>query len=819
MLCIGLLIARCQTFISEFDKLLERQKSRALIVGDVNLDLLKNASAIIDYKNSVESNGYQIQNTISPENATRTTTNTASILDHIITNKNIVCNLTLADHSISDHKIIDIEMKKMEFNKEKEIFKKAYVNTEAWLHSVNLRHEQEDIETFEQLANIITETKKEHTSEKILKIQAKNYWINETYIKMLKQRDKSYIRWKRIQNDHTEKEFKQARNKLNNMRRSLQKKYAEKQIQETNGDHKKIWKVLNNLCGKSGNKSKIHRIVAADGRKLESDAELAHEFNRHFSNIGCTLASSIKQNPHGHFEEQSINESVFLKPTDINEIKEIITTLKNNCAPGMDKVTKSDLLKVYHIIGEKLVNMTNKVLETGIYPQELKTAKVIPLHKKGAQDELNNYRPISLLNTFSKILEKVIKNRLISFIQGSFKFDNRQYGFQKNSSTLGTTVDLLEYVSNEIDKNKIAVLVFIDLQKAFDTVNIDILLNKLYKMGCRGITYKLLETYSKNREQYTVVNGEASSKAGVQVGVAQGSVLGPLQYLLYVHSIKFIGLKANYFMFADDTVLVYTSENSQLLEDTVNEDLKLYYDWLCYNKLSINIEKTVYMTVTQKGKKANQHTIKINNTALKKVNEYKYLGLLITSKLSWETHIESVIQKIVPFIGAVKRCAHQLNKNTRYLLYNSFIEPHLRYLIPCWGNTSEYLLNKLQRTQNKAIKAIFSLVWSTPSEQLYQQFPFLNIRQLKYLEQSKLIYYMRNNLIKTNVTLRETNEYHIHNTRTNTNIRNNHARTKKGQDSPIYRSVQTFNKVPKANFMGSQQKICCNLKKCIKNSF
>ena len=156
---------------------------------------------------------------------------------------------------------------------------------------------------------------------------------------------------------------------------------------------------------------------------------------------------------------------------------------------------------------------------------------------------------------------------------------------------MGATVDLMEYVASELNTKRYVIAVFIDLQKAFDTVNINFLLRKLYKMGFQGTCYNLLKTYSKGRRHYTVVNGEKSEEEKVRTGVTQGSVLGPLLYLMYVHSLECAELEAKYFKFADDTVLVYSGESEIQLEETVNRDLKLYFDWLCYNKLSLNVQK------------------------------------------------------------------------------------------------------------------------------------------------------------------------------------------------------------------------------------
>ena len=336
-------------------------------------------------------------------------------------------------------------------------------------------------------------------------------------------------------------------------------------------------------------------------------------------------------------------------------------------------------------------------------------------------------------------------------------------------------------------------------------------------MGFRGRCHDLLLSYSTGRKQCTKVNGWVSSEASVSVGVAQGSVLGPLEYLLYVQSLKYAGLKARYIKFCNDTVLVYSGAKKEELEATVNADLQKYFDWLCYNRLTINVEKTVYMVLNQTGKSPIQTNIKINNRVLTKVQQYKYLGLIITENLTWSAHIQTIVDKIIPILGAIRRCSHMLNKNTRYLLYNSLIEPHMTYLLPCYGNTSEYLINKLQRLQNKSIKTIFCLNYYTASVALYQEYPFLKLKQLKMFEQAKLIFKIKNELLKTNVELKQNKDYHNFNLRTRDKLRNTYLRTKKSQDSPIFRSVQAYNLLPETLFEGEEKAVCRNLKSYIKN--
>ena len=314
------------------------------------------------------------------------------------------------------------------------------------------------------------------------------------------------------------------------------------------------------------------------------------------------------------------------------------------------------------------------------------------------------------------------------------------------------------------------------------------------------------------------MNGEKSEEEKVRTGVAQCSVLGPLLYLMYVHSLKCAELEAKYFKFADDTVLVYSGESEIQLEETVNRDLKLYFDWLCYNKLSLNVQKTVFMVIRHKGGPPCNPQIKINDSNIKRVTEYKYLGLTIADNLSWDKHIESVTNKIVPMVGSISRCAHQLNEKSRQLLYNGFIETHLRYLMPCWGNTSVGQLNRLQRLQNKAIKVLFGMNYYIASVEIYKKVPFLKIDELKILEQTKLIHDIQSNNLKTNIKLQQNSQYHTYHTRTNNALRNAYVRTKTGQDSPIYRSVQAYNNIPQEVFQGSSKSVYLNLNKYIREN-
>lgn len=395
----------------------------------------------------------------------------------------------------------------------------------------------------------------------------------------------------------------------------------------------------------------------------------------------------------------------------------------------------------------------------------------------------------------------------------TFKFDINQYGFQKNSSCVGAVVDMVDFITEEIDKNKYVIVVFIDLRKAFDTVDIGILLDKLQKMGFRGVCYDLLKSYSENRVSYVCMDDCESERLVMTTGVAQGSVLGPIEYLLYVHSLKFLKMGSRYYKFADDTAFVLSADNMGELENVMNQDLELYYDWLCYNRLTLNIDKTVYMIIKQKNKKRCDIEIKINDTALKKVEEYRYLGLLIDDKLSWRFHIEKLKNKLAPMIGAVRRCANFLNDRARRVIYESFIASQLRYMIVCWGNAPKYLMEQIQRYQNRAVKAVYALDYFTSTDSLYTNTSIFNIEKMRAYEQVKLIYNIKKNYLKTQTKLQLVNECHAYPIRTQNQLRTNYRRTVKSQNTPIYRSIMTYNSVPvTVTDSNNPKKMCRNLR-------
>ena len=357
------------------------------------------------------------------------------------------------------------------------------------------------------------------------------------------------------------------------------------------------------------------------GKIIDDDKELATNFNIFFVNVGPNTENAIPKVP-------IILPSKFLKNRNqINfviahisneEILDIINSLENKATGPFSIPVKllSDLINI------PLAYIINMSLLTGVYPDLLKLVKVIPIHKGGSTQDVNNYRPISLLSIFDKIIEKLMHNRLYTFLEHLNILFHNQFGFRINNSTVHTLVQITEMIKVSID-GKFGCGIFIDLRKAFDTVNHEILLTKLEHYGIRGNMLHWFKSYLSNRKQYVSINGKSSLALDISCGVPQGSLLGPLLFLLYINDLPNTSNVLNFYLFADNTNIYYESNSLQELEKTFNKELNKLYLWLNINRLSLNIDKTNYLIFHPYNKPMKKRiTIKINKKA---INEKVYI--------------------------------------------------------------------------------------------------------------------------------------------------------------------------------------------------
>ena len=324
-------------------------------------------------------------------------------------------------------------------------------------------------------------------------------------------------------------------------------------------------------------------------------------------------------------------------------------------------------------------------ISSSTLPDKFKIASVIPVHKQGSQLILNNYRPISLLSIFNGLLERLVCRRLKDFITKHNLLYEKQFGFRSNHSTLHAVLSIIDKIQNAIEDGNYSCGIFLDLSKAFDTVNHQILLQKLEYYGIRGMANDWFKSYLDNRKQFVSMGGVKSDMLGITCGVPQGSVLGPILFLLYINDFHNCSKILDFHLFADDSNIFYTDKKLSKVESCINSEIKCVSTWLCANKLSLNIEKSSFVIFHPIQKKiGDSFRVILNNESLKREYKTKYLGVVIDCHLNWRDHVSHVSKKIKRNIGAISKVRHFVNLEILKSLYYALVYPYLNYCLITW---------------------------------------------------------------------------------------------------------------------------------------
>ena len=363
-----------------------------------------------------------------------------------------------------------------------------------------------------------------------------------------------------------------------------------------------------------------------------------------------------------------------------------------------------------------------------MFPECLKIAEVKPLFKAGSKTMTSNYRPISLLPPLSKIFEKCISLRLIKFLDTHKVLYANQFGFKANCSTENAVVNLCEDIAAKFNSNEITCSIFLDLRKAFDTINHKILLQKLEIYGIRGLAHKMLESYLSNRLQYCMVNGTKSSKKRITCGVPQGSVLGPLLFLIYINDISLVSnFRIN--LFADDSCLSLSNKSAKKLENDVNLELTNIDHWLRLNKLSLNTDKTSYLIFTNR-KITHRFEVKVGDVVLKQQTTVKYLGVILDQRMTWAPHIQSLQKRVASAVWALYQLKKVASQRTLRTVYHALIHSKLQYCISSWGAAAPSNLIKLTSLQKRAIRTICRAHYLAHTSGLFKRQKILKLEDL-----------------------------------------------------------------------------------------
>ena len=689
---------------------------------------------------------------------TRVVKNSFSAIDHIMTNLiDKKCETGIIKTDLSDHFpiFVNFDLKEPTPNKKTEndfFYKRSFDETSINKFKMRLKEVNWTIldslenpcKAFDRFMEIIGNLYEESFPNKEVKTKHKktsNPWITNGILKSSKRKQKLYEKFLKNRTTENESIYKTYKNLFETIKRKSKKNYYSELLLKYRNDAKRTWNVMKNIIGKSKSyKSNFPQKIIVDDKEVSEIGKIAEEFNIFFTKVGPSLAEKTpKASKSFDSYLKNIDSIMPTKPISTNELKEAFFSLKINKTPGYDDINFNIIKKCFGELLSPLKFLFNRSLEKGIFPDSLKIAKGTPIFKSGDKTDLNNYRPISVLPCFSKMLERIMYNRLYKYLLDNDILYRKQFGFQIGQSTDHAILELADQIYDSFDKNLFTLGVFIDLSKAFDTVDHSILIKKLQIYGVLGSNISWIRSYLSNRKQFIQISPtEKTDFQTVKCGVPQGSILGPLLFLIYVNDLQQSSKLLNPIMFADDTNLFYSHENIFQLFSKVNFELSEINQWFNANKLSLNVTKTKYSFFHKPSIKdkipLQLPKLFIDNYEVKRKNSIKFLGILLDENLTWKEHIKFTENKIAKNIGILFKAKPYLNKECMLSLYFSYIHSYINYGSIAWASTNKSNLAKILKQQKHAIRIIFNKNRFDHTKELFRSNKILNIYQLNILK-------------------------------------------------------------------------------------
>lgn len=731
-------------------KLKTSNADEIILCGDLNINLINfnNHSPTNEFLNSLISHSFLPLITLP----SRITQNSANLLDNIFTNKS-------SDHyqsgliysSLSDHlpvfylNVIKKKEQPISKIKKRNMSKNNIELFKQKLSSNDWSPIQNDYQPESAFKKFSTEIEKKFETcfpfknvNQNKKRTPVNNWMTRDLLNLRNTKDKLFRCKMRKRTENAKNKFNEASRIYKAAVRVAKKDYYSIKFDEYSKDMKKTWEMINTLVRKNKKSSSIPNLFQDENKNYTTFLEITEGFNSFFVDVGPRLANEIPESGKNFQEFMSppIDHNFIFQNITADIIYSTLSKLKPKNSSSHDNISTKLLIQIMPCIISPVVHLFNLSFKTGFIPKDYKSAKVIPIYKAGEKNRFDNYRPISILNAFSKLMEKIVACQMMKYLNKFNILYEHQYGFRSGRNTSQPLIQLINKVYQGLNSktSEYTVSVFIDLKKAFDTCNISILVKKLEHYGFRGISSKWFSSYLNERTQYVEINGEKSSLKEITHGVPQGSVLGPILFLLYINDLP-NAIEIFSSLFADDTIFVNSNKDLKTLEESTNIQLERAKIWFQSNKLSLNISKTKYI-VFRTNRMANvnpEFKITIGDREVERIGNdcnlksFKFVGVHLDENMSWEHHINHVINKISSSNYALNQLKKFVPISIRKTIYNSLVKPHIEYAITCWGNSKCEGMKRLVTKQKQAIRNVANAKFNAHVDPLLGTLKILNI--------------------------------------------------------------------------------------------
>lgn len=590
------------------------------------------------------------------------------------------------------------------------------------------------------------------------------------------------------------------RNQAVNVLRREKKLFYEDKIDKSKGDSKKMWQTIKQLFGQKKEDLPIDKI------NFEGYSGPPEEnFNKYYSDSIRDLAESIEDKgllQFGNDLEVQKEQLAKFQEITFSQLQKIVSSLKNKSSS--DGFLSPKLLKdLFCVVGYPLLNIVNTVITSGRIPSDLKISVIVPIAKVPSPTLPEQFRPINLLPTIDKIIEIVLRDQLKLFFERNNILYSGQSGFRDGHSCETALQFACFNWREEINKGKVVLSVFVDLKRAFETIDRKLLLYKLQKYGIKSDAIKLIHNYLQGRYHQTRVGNSVSNGTECNFGVPQGSVLGPLLFIIYINDIKDALQQSFVSLFADDTLISVAATNFEEAVRTLNSELSILYDWLCINKLKLNANKTKFMAMGSKSTCNNfaerNFIICINNIAIEQVYTIKYLGVILDPQLTFNSHADYLCRKLGKKIGFFRRIASNLSQWSRNLVYNTIVYPHFNFCMSLLLSCNKEQVSRLQVLQNKCMRVVLKCNIYTPIKNMLQTLNWLSIEQNIKKATLVVIYKMMHQLTPKYLSELLVTRQHLHSRhlRSDENFNINFSNKTFLMGSLLINGIHLFNNLPK----------------------